>query len=247
MEKKSTRLKILFFSLLLAGFIGIQYSWVRSMQRDKLQNFRSRVISGLNGAANKETFATALVEFADTTILGLLKRSFSTNGLARMPFEYGLAVNGSEISSPGFHNKSVDSANNLVLHYVLQRTGQKEATDEVLTVVVPSWKKLALRQMGWVIFASVLMTAMILAIFCSASYFAGRRQQTLYDNRSKAIQDILQQLEAPLATVSVAADALRNARVMHDPGKVNYYQQIITEESRRMNEQVENFLREIKK
>jgi hypothetical protein len=57
---------------------------------------------------------------------------------------------------------------------------------------------------------------------------------------------MMQQLETPLSTVSVAAEVLRNVRVMHDLGKMNYYQQIINEENQHMNENVEKFLGELK-
>ena len=100
--------------------------------------------------------------------------------------------------------------------------------------------------MGWIIFGSVLLTVMIVAVFVCASMISNRRQP-LYDSKTMVIQNMMQQLEAPLSSVSVAAEALRNAKVKHDPGKIDYYQQVITEESQRMNEQVEKFLREIKK
>ena len=247
MGRKSTRLKIVFFGLLLVGFIGIQYSWVRSIEKNKLQQFRSRMIMGLEGVARDQPFASTVRGLADTAISSLLRRSFLSKGLGNVRFEYAIALGDKQLTSPGFHTKQTDTANNLVLHYVLQRTGQRQAPDELMTVVVPLWKKFALRKMGWTILASVLLTIMISAVFCSASFFAWRKQQTLYDSRSKLIQNMMQQLEAPLSTVSLAADALRNTKVMHDPGKVDYYQQILTQESQRMNEQVERFLNEIRK
>jgi two-component system phosphate regulon sensor histidine kinase PhoR len=115
----------------------------------------------------------------------------------------------------------------------------------MVTVLVPSWKKKALSEMGWIIVGSVLLTGMIMTIFVCA-FMLVTPKQPLYDSRTLVIQHMMQKLEAPLSTVSVAADALRNAKVKLDPRQVNYYQQIITEESRRMNEQVEKFLRDIK-
>jgi two-component system phosphate regulon sensor histidine kinase PhoR len=100
--------------------------------------------------------------------------------------------------------------------------------------------------MIWPIAASVLLTIMIVVIFCYASILGARNQQSYYDIRTKVLKNMLQQLETPLSTMSVAAEALRNARVMQDAGKMNYYQRVINEENKRMNEQVEKFLREIK-
>lgn len=257
MGRKSTRLKILFFGLLLAGFIGIQYSWVRSMQKGKLQRFRVLMFSGIDVAAGKLPVDASIYDLADTAIARLLQQSFLSKGLANLRFEFALALDDQQLTSPGFLQKQADTANNLVLHYVLRRTGEKPEQDQALSVlalprdkivsvVVPSWKERALGDMGWTIFGSVLLTVMIVAIFVFSSMISGRKQP-LYDSKTMVIQNMMQQLEAPLSTVSVAAEALRNARVKHDPGKIDYYQQVITEESQRMNEQVEKFLREINK
>jgi hypothetical protein len=256
-RRKSTRLKILFFGVLVAAFIGIQYSWVRSMQKDKLQQFKSLVVSGINVAGGKLPIDASIYDLADTAIAGLLQQSFLSKGLANLRFEFSLDLDDQRLTSAGFLQKQADTANNLVLHYVLQRTGEKPAQDKafsepslprynIFSVMVPSWKKRALGDMGWLILGSVLLTVMIVSVFVCASMISNRKQP-LYDSKTMVIQNMMQQLEAPLSSVSVAAEALRNAKVKHDPGKIDYYQQVITEESQRMNEHVEKFLREIKK
>lgn len=245
--RKSTRFKIIFFSLLLAGFIGIQYSWVSYMQKDKLQRFRVGLVSGMNSAVDNLPLANSLGEYTDTTIANMLKRSFISKGFGNLLFEYALAIEDEQLfSSPGFTQKKTDTTNNLVLHYVLRRTGEFQPTNESMTVVVPLWKRIALREMGWIISASVVLTLMIMVIFCSASLFGSGRHQ-LYEGRDSVVQHMMQQLETPLSTVSLAADALRNDKVKLDPGKVNYYQRVISEENQRMNEQVEKFLRDMNK
>jgi two-component system phosphate regulon sensor histidine kinase PhoR len=151
-----------------------------------------------------------------------------------------------QFASAGFEKKQLDGASNLVLHYELRHTGEKQHENEVVTILVPFWKKIALKEVTWIIIASILLTIMICAIFYSVSYFSKNGHAARYDNRTRLVRNMMQQLESPLSTMSVAAEALRNAKVMHDERKINYYQQIITEESQRMNEQVEKFLREIK-
>jgi K+-sensing histidine kinase KdpD len=239
---KSTRLKFLFFGLLLLAFACIQYSWVKSLQKDKLQQFKSQMFAAIESAASK----ASLHELADTAIANIFRKSFSTKGLGNVKFEYALALHDKQVASAGFDQKQSHGASNLVLHYVLRHTGEKQHENEMVTILVPFWKKIALKEMSWIIVASVLLTLMICAIFYSVSYFCKKEQTARYDNRTNLVRNMMQQLESPLSTMSVAAEALRNAKVMHDERKVNYYQQIITEESHRMNEQVEKFLREIK-
>lgn len=232
---KSTRLKIGFFGLLLAALIGIQYSWVMHLQKNKLQQFRTRMISAISATSQDASFH----ELADTAIANTFRRSFSNQGLGNVPFEYALAMHNKHFASAGYM-KNGNKSSNLVLHYELRHTG------EMVTIVVPFWKRIALKELAWIIVASVLLTAIIASIFYSATYFARRGRLSVYDNRTKLVKNMMQQLEAPLSAMSVATEALRNAKVMHDEVKINYYQKIITEENQRMNEQVEKFLREIK-
>ena len=104
-------------------------------------------------------------------------------------------------------------------------------------------EKLALKEMGWILFTSIVLTIMMVLILCSASLLGAKDQPSHHDEKSDAIKIVMQQLEEPLSTVSVAADALRNDKVMHDPGKISFYQQVISQENERMNREVEKLLR----
>jgi two-component system, OmpR family, phosphate regulon sensor histidine kinase PhoR len=50
------------------------------------------------------------------------------------------------------------------------------------------------------------------------------------------------EFKTPLATISLAVDALRNDKVAQDKQKSNYFSSIIKEENKRMNKQVETIL-----
>ena len=51
------------------------------------------------------------------------------------------------------------------------------------------------------------------------------------------------EFKTPLATISLAVDALRNEKVISDKEKMNYFSAIIKEENKRMNRQVETILK----
>ena len=68
------------------------------------------------------------------------------------------------------------------------------------------------------------------------------RQKKLSDIKSDFINNMTHELKTPLATISLAVDALRNAKVLADPTKLNYFSGIIKEENKRMNKQVETIL-----
>jgi two-component system phosphate regulon sensor histidine kinase PhoR len=50
------------------------------------------------------------------------------------------------------------------------------------------------------------------------------------------------ELKTPLATISLAIDALTNEKVIHDTDKIRYYSGMIKDENKRMNKQVEKIL-----
>ncbi|HEY0271958.1 MAG TPA: HAMP domain-containing sensor histidine kinase, partial [Chitinophaga sp.] len=50
------------------------------------------------------------------------------------------------------------------------------------------------------------------------------------------------ELKTPLATISLAVDAIGNEKVMSDREKIGYFSGIIKEENKRMNKQVESIL-----
>ena len=50
------------------------------------------------------------------------------------------------------------------------------------------------------------------------------------------------ELKTPLATISLAVDALTNSKVINDEDKIRYYSAMIKDENKRMNKQVETIL-----
>ncbi|OQP57131.1 hypothetical protein A3860_11245 [Niastella vici] len=245
MGRRSTKLKIAFFSVLLTGFVVIQYSYVISLRKDKLERFKSRVISCMARTGEKIASNNSKDVLTNSELAFLLQQSFSAKGLGDLQFEYSFGSGNKQLASRDFNEKLKANPANLVLCYELPPFGRQEIAAPPLTLVVPYWKKIALKELGWVIAAAVFFTLMLAAIFWVAIILGDRRQQLFYDNREKIIQYLMQQLETPLSTMSVAAEALRNKTVMHDPGQTSYYQQVINEENKRMREQVEKLLREL--
>jgi hypothetical protein len=242
MMHRSTRLKIAFFSLILAGFMVIQYCWVLSLQKDKSEEYKYRIIHCINDAGRAGSFTGSIGAQKDTTITNLLRRSFSFVGLGALHFDYSIDSGAYHLALKDISQQQKDRSSQLTLQYLIEQN-VKTGQSKTLTVVIPSWHTFIWKKMTWTIAASVLLTIMILVIFYYTSVVVARNQRLLYDDRTKLIKTMLQQLEAPLSTVSVAAEALRNARVMRDAGKIQYYQQVINEENKRMNEEVEKLRR----
>ena len=69
------------------------------------------------------------------------------------------------------------------------------------------------------------------------------RQKKLGDIKNDFINNMTHEFKTPIATISLAVDALRNEKVMSDRDKMGYFNSIIKEENQRMNRQVETILK----
>jgi two-component system phosphate regulon sensor histidine kinase PhoR len=67
-------------------------------------------------------------------------------------------------------------------------------------------------------------------------------QKKLSEIKSDFINNMTHEFKTPLATISLAVDALKNEKVINDKNKMNYFSGIIKEENKRMNKQVETIL-----
>jgi two-component system phosphate regulon sensor histidine kinase PhoR len=67
-------------------------------------------------------------------------------------------------------------------------------------------------------------------------------QKKLSEIKTDFINNMTHELKTPLATISLAVDALKNERVQQDKIKMDYFSGIIKEENKRMNKHVETIL-----
>lgn len=160
-------------------------------------------------------------------------------------FEFGIVSNALiQMGSPHFverlRRREMDSAlyqeiivplaDNLASPYV-----------EVLHVFVPQSSLTIFKSLGWMIFGSILFTIIILSAF-ALTIRTMLGQKKLSEIKSDFINNMTHELKTPLATISLAIDAIGNERVMENKEKIRYFSGIIKEENKRMNKQVESIL-----
>jgi len=120
--------------------------------------------------------------------------------------------------------------------------GENLSIKEILFVVVPGVKKLAYQSLRGRIAMAIVFTIIILAAF----YLTVRtmlRQKKLAKIKNDFINNMTHEFKTPIATISLAVDALKNEKVMENREKMNYFSGIIKEENQRMNRQVETILK----
>lgn len=240
MRKTATLLTIAFFSLVLAGFIVIQFLWITTLQKDKFQALKTDAISAINTATTQAPFTGSSSALTVAAVTNTLQRSFSAQGWPAVPFEFRVAMGPVHLTSKGFQQLPTGASNRVTLQYVFQR---ESAQEELLTVIIPHAQTMIWNQMIGMIAISLLLTLMMLTVFCCAIISGG---QLFYARKDTLFVNMLQRLETPLTTVSIAAEALRNTRVMHDLTRFRFYQQVITDENKRMDAEVNQLLRDLK-
>ncbi|MFK7971421.1 MAG: sensor histidine kinase, partial [Bacteroidia bacterium] len=90
-------------------------------------------------------------------------------------------------------------------------------------------------------FAALLFTAIILLCFLITVRII-LKQKKLSEMKSDFINNMTHEFKTPLATISLATEAMRNPRIRADESRMSYYMGIIKEENQRMNQQVERVL-----
>jgi two-component system phosphate regulon sensor histidine kinase PhoR len=189
--------------------------------------------------------------FTTAELYEKIKAAFEAQGLKKVPFEFALAtISGDAMiiqrQSPNFEAWLADPANYFPKNYALVPPSgsatENLSADEILVIIVPNAKKIVSKDLRPFIAISVLFTLIILAAF----FLAVRtmlRQKKLSEIKNDFINNMTHEFKTPIATISLAVDAIRNVKVQNDPQKLTYFSSIIKEENLRMNRQVETILK----
>src|SRR5690606_7503400 len=110
-----------------------------------------------------------------------------------------------------------------------------------LAVYFPDSQAYALKSLWSMLLLSGLFTLIMVATFGTTVHIIFR-QKKLSDMKNDFINNMTHEFKTPIATISLAADAIANPKVYARPEKIQYYTGIIRQENKRMNAQVENVL-----
>ncbi len=116
----------------------------------------------------------------------------------------------------------------LALYYLLQPPSGSDfenlVPEEIMTVIVPNVKRIVLSDMRWMIVGAVFFTLMIITAFY-ITVNALLRQKKLSEIKNDFINNMTHEFKTPLATISLAVDALRNDKSGPGPRENELFQQ----------------------
>jgi two-component system, OmpR family, phosphate regulon sensor histidine kinase PhoR len=191
---------------------------------------------------------SAIQRFSKQEIHDILKEELLKSGLKQIKFEFAVmdnSITGDQVSSDKFAIYSQDTVSNVKQIVLLTPDSGTEfesiLPEEFLVVIVPNQKNIVLKDLMWFIISAILFTCIIVTAFFLTlrSLFV---QKKLGEIKSDFINNMTHEFKTPLATISLAVDALKNEKVKADKEKTDYFTGIIKEENIRMNKQVETIL-----
>lgn len=237
--------------------------------KSKVDNVAVRVANQLNGSA-KSTQSLRLPKrggltfnsdfhlhvlkpptidqrFSVQDIHTMIRRELDSEGIKDINFEFAIVspTEDIEMSTRNFSKEYWDTIVNR-RHYmpIIPESGsdfEGISSVESIIIVVPDFKKQVWASLKWeLIGAAVFMLIIIAAFYVTIRSLLN--QKKLSEIKSDFINNMTHEFKTPLATISLAVDAIRNDKVQADPTKMKYFSGIIKEENIRMNKHVETIL-----
>ncbi len=185
----------------------------------------------------------------------IIRRNFNAKGLKKIHFDFAIINSNSKaylpdeilLASKNFVASYSDSVNNYTPlgAYIISQPGSASESltaNEFLMITAVDWKALVIRSLRWPIVMSIVFTLILIAAF----YVTVRtmlQQKKIGEIKNDFINNMTHEFKTPIATISLAVDALKNEKVLQHAEKIDYFRTIIKEENLRMNKQVETILR----
>jgi two-component system, OmpR family, phosphate regulon sensor histidine kinase PhoR len=195
----------------------------------------------------QEMFSTPLDErIAVIKLDAILRQEFAERKIS-YPFSYGVSSNASD-SWIIFNNHYVVPNENQTAFDFLKTTNYKVSlfkNDLVspgsLYVFFPTKTSIVWGTLWQNLLFSLLFVAIILGCFAYTINII-YRQKKLSEMKNDFINNMTHEFKTPIATISLASDSITNPSVIANPDKIRRFADIIRQENKRMNGQVEKVL-----
>jgi two-component system phosphate regulon sensor histidine kinase PhoR len=191
---------------------------------------------------------SVIQRFNRDEISAVIRSSLDRHFLDGIHFEFAVSDNsitGEQVQSENFFSYFSDSSHNTNIAIPLEpppgSNYENLVKEEFLVIIIPNQRAIVFREIFWFILGTIFFTIIITTAFF-ITIRALLRQKKLSEIKSDFINNMTHEFKTPIATISLAVDALKNEKVIGDKEKSNYFTNIIREENKRMNKQVEAIL-----
>jgi two-component system phosphate regulon sensor histidine kinase PhoR len=256
-------------SLSLIGIIIIQILWLKNMvllRRDQVKDKITHAVTDVGDelVKHKSGYDNFSLDFLRPNTIGrkfsvaeirdMLKKSFRDHDLDKVKFEFQVLMFTAD-QPVGFMEKQSENFVNVYdetnpknwnVNYQLNSSSgtasENVSPNEVMIVTVPNYVSIVYQSLRLPIISAIIFTLIIItAFYLTVSTML--KQKKISEIKNDFINNMTHEFKTPLATISLAVDALRNEKVINDKEKMGYFSTIIKEENKRMNRQVETILK----
>ena len=169
----------------------------------------------------------------------MLERAFINNGI-RLSFESQI-IKDSEDTTVIIQSSS-DETELLTSEYQTELFPNDFFRKDIyLLVDFPGKSRHIYRSVSMLAFGSITFTIIILLTFGLTLYYINK-QKKISEVKSDFINNMTHEFKTPIATISLATDTMGSPKIIGDESKTRYYLDIIKQENKRMNNQVEKVL-----
>lgn len=261
--KRVFPLIVLLIALSVVGILFIQMQWIQNavlVKKEQYEQYRRNAVRSIQSSMNErflekywkesgfvDVTETARLrrlamrftveEFTDEEVYNIVKDALRSNNV-KSPFEYNITnVFGYTIKAS--KNPPLAQSDGII---TIRLTAENSAThDERMYLYIRESNNYIISSMGWMIVASIVLTTLIISAF-ALTVRTLFNQKKLSEIKSDFINNMTHELKTPLATISLAVDALNNKKVINNEDQIRYYSGMIKDENKRMNKQVETIL-----
>lgn len=189
---------------------------------------------------------TIAEKFTAQEVANKIRKHLDDLNLKKVNFEFAVGDANSELEfcSKNFYNAVTDEARNKFKQTPIIPSNNYVfdiASPETLSIVILDFNDVVWDSLLWIVIGAGLFTLITIAAFF-VTVKSLLNQKKLSEIKSDFINNMTHEFKTPLATISLAVDALRNEKVQSNREKAQYFSNIIKEENVRMNKHVETIL-----
>lgn len=255
MNRNIIRLTIIFGIVAIVGIIAVQVYWVKRAFDLKEQQFRQTVMVALQDVANNISRLHKLSDIenpvtqlsSDYYVVNLripldkeilehyLTEEFAQRQI-RTDFEYGIY----DCDTDKIVYGALINANFEVNSTKPQPLAKTDKYLNYFGVRFPNKSSYVASKLDiWIV--SSMVTLVVMAFF-GYSMFVILRQKRLSEVQRDFVNNMTHEFQTPISTIQVATDVLSNPKILEQPDRMNKYVQIIRQENKRLQNQVETVL-----
>lgn len=260
---------IILISLSVLGILFTQVQWIRSALKVRQEQYNRSLETALRHirtgiqdrfleeqayldvmgveAWRQQTLAKIFTAQAlePETIQRIIYKNLEDNGIHEA-FEFAVVnvYHFPIVTSPGFDSSMIARSVQVSLLPEMYAIDAPGGAEEKLFLYLEQPNFYGGR-MGLMVFTAVVLILIVIAAF-ALTIRTLIQQRQLSEIKSDFMNNMTHEFKTPLATISLAAAALTNKKVMCDEEKIRYYSGMILEENKRMNKQIEAILQAAK-